>query len=49
MSYILNIDNQKIYYNKVYGKKPGIIFIHGLNSDMSGQKAISIEKYAKKK
>jgi len=48
MSYILNIDNQKIYYNKVYGKKPGIIFIHGLNSDMSGQKAISIEKYAKK-
>ena len=29
------------------GKSPGIIFIHGLNSDMQGLKAISIEKYAK--
>ena len=27
---------------------PGIIFIHGLNSDMNGLKALSIEKYAKK-
>ena len=48
MSYILNNNNQKIYFRKVNGKKLGIIFIHGLNSDMNGQKAISIEKFAKK-
>ena len=48
MTYILNNKNQKIYYKKTIGKKPGIIFIHGLNSDMNGKKAISIEKYAKK-
>ena len=48
MSYILNKHNQKIHYKKSSGKKPGIIFIHGLNSDMNGQKAITIEKYAKK-
>ncbi len=48
MSYILNNNNQKIHYKHIIGKKPGIIFIHGLNSDMTGQKAISIEKYAKK-
>ena len=32
----------------IKGKSPGIIFIHGLNSDMNGLKAQSIEKYAKK-
>ena len=48
MSYILNKYNQKINYKKINGKKPGIIFIHGLNSDMSGLKALSIEKHAKK-
>ena len=48
MSYILNKHNQKIHYKISSGKKPGIIFIHGLNSDMNGQKAITIEKYAKK-
>ena len=47
MSYILNNNNQKIHYRKISGKTPGIIFIHGLNSDMGGKKAISIEKYAK--
>ena len=48
MSYILNKNNQKIHYKKINGKKPGLIFIHGLNSDMAGEKALSIEKYAKK-
>ena len=48
MSYLINKKNQKIAYK--YNKRgtPGIIFIHGLNSDMNGLKAINIEKYAKK-
>jgi len=48
MSYFINKKNQKIAYKKIKGKSPGIVFIHGLNSDMEGKKAIFIEKYAKK-
>ena len=48
MSYLLNKEKQKIAYKAIKGKSPGIIFIHGLNSDMEGLKAKSIEKYAKK-
>jgi len=48
MSYLINKKNQKIAYKMIKGKSPGIIFIHGLNSDMNGLKAQSIEKYAKK-
>ena len=48
MSYFINNLNQKIAYKFFKGKSPGIIFIHGLNSDMEGTKAISIEKFAKK-
>ena len=49
MSYFINNLNQKIAYKFFKGKSPGIIFIHGLNSDMKGTKAISIEKFAKKR
>tara|TARA_B100001964_G_C14244944_1_gene606936 strand:+ start:2334 stop:3068 length:735 start_codon:yes stop_codon:yes gene_type:complete len=48
MAYYINNLNQKIAYKYTKGKSPGIIFIHGLNSDMRGLKAIRIEKYAKK-
>ena len=48
MSYFINKKNQKIAYKRIKGKSPGIVFIHGLNSDMGGKKAIFIEKYAKK-
>ena len=49
MSYIINKLNQKIAYKNTKGRSPGIVFIHGLNSDMQGLKAKNIEKYAKKK
>ena len=48
MSYFINKKNQKIAYKRIRGKSPGIVFIHGLNSNMEGKKAIFIEKYAKK-
>jgi len=48
MAYFINKKKEKIHYKSLKGKSPGIIFIHGLNSDMSGQKALSIKKYAKK-
>tara|TARA_B110000116_G_C16799341_1_gene569138 strand:- start:1281 stop:2015 length:735 start_codon:yes stop_codon:yes gene_type:complete len=48
MSYLFNNKKQKIAYKFIKGKSPGIIFIHGLKSDMNGLKALSIAKYAKK-
>ena len=48
MAYYINNLNQKIAYKYIKGKSPGIVFIHGLNSDMEGIKAKKIEKYAKK-
>ena len=48
MSYLINNKNQKISYKSIKGKGLGIIFIHGLNSNKEGIKAINIEKYAKK-
>ena len=49
MSYFVNKYNQKIAYKYIKGKSPGIVFIHGLNSNMNGEKALSIEKFCKKK
>tara|TARA_A100001015_G_C14989923_1_gene713388 strand:+ start:529 stop:1266 length:738 start_codon:yes stop_codon:yes gene_type:complete len=48
MSFFKNKQNHKIAYKSLKGRGLGIIFIHGLNSDMSGAKAITIEKYARK-
>jgi len=38
--------NRTIAYNKIDGEKLGIVFLSGLKSDMTGQKAIAIEKWA---
>ena len=48
MPYFINKLKQRIAYKTVKGRGVGIIFIHGLNSDMNGKKALILEKYAKK-
>ena len=48
MPYFINKLKQRIAYKTVKGRGLGIIFIHGLNSDMNGKKALTVEKYAKK-
>ena len=48
MPYFINKLKQRIAYKTVKGRGLGIIFIHGLNSDMKGKKALTIEKYARK-
>ena len=48
MPYFINKKKERIHYKSIKGKGPGIIFIHGLNSDMSGHKALSIERFARK-
>ena len=48
MPYFINKFKQRIAYKTVKGRGLGIIFIHGLNSDMNGKKALTVEKYARK-
>ena len=48
MPYFINKLKQRIAYKTVKGQGLGIIFIHGLNSDMNGKKALTVEKYARK-
>ena len=48
MPYFINKLKQRIAYKTVKGRGLGIIFIHGLNSDMNGEKALTVEKYARK-
>ena len=48
MRFYKNKQNHKIAYKSLKGRRLGIIFIHGLNSDMKGGKALAIEQYAKK-
>ena len=48
MPYFINKLKQRIAYKTVKGRGIGIIFIHGLNSDMNGEKALTVEKYARK-
>ncbi len=47
MPYFINKKKERIHYKSINGAGPGIIFVHGLNSDMSGQKALSLERFAK--
>ena len=49
MSFYKNKQNHKIAYKSLKGRGLGIIFIHGLNSDMDSIKGKKIEKFAKKK
>ena len=48
MRFYKNKQNHKIAYKSLKGSRLGVIFIHGLNSDMNGGKALAIEQYAKK-
>ena len=49
IKYLYHKKDSFIAYHKIEGKSPGIIFLHGLRSDMDGKKAIALEIYAKKK
>lgn len=38
-----------IAYSKLAGKNPGIVFLHGFNSDKSGNKALAIEDFCRRR
>lgn len=42
------IEGRRLAYHKLEGASPGVVFIHGLNSDMSGKKALALEQVCKR-
>ena len=46
-SFINTSEGNTIAYNQIIGKNTGIVFLSGYNSDMHGNKALYIEKWAK--
>jgi pimeloyl-ACP methyl ester carboxylesterase len=42
-------DGTTIAYNKLTGKNPGIVFLHGFKSDRTGGKALAVEDYCRKR
>ena len=39
-------DGQRIAYHKTKGSAPGIVFLGGFRSDMTGSKALAFEDWA---
>ena len=41
-------EGRRLAYRKLEGSSPGVVFIHGLNSDMNGTKAVALEQVCKR-
>ena len=40
-------DGTTIAYNRLAGKNPGVVFLHGFKSDMTGGKALAVETFCR--
>lgn len=45
--YLTTPEGRRIAYNRLAGTGPGVVFLHGLNSDMEGTKALALEDWAR--
>jgi pimeloyl-ACP methyl ester carboxylesterase len=48
VQFIETVEGRKLAYHKLEGSSPGVVFIHGLNSHMNGQKALALEQVCKR-
>ena len=46
-SYLETPEGRKLAYHKLEGGSPGVVFIHGIRSDMNGIKACALEEYCR--
>ena len=46
-SFLDTPDGRKLAYYKLDGASPGLVYIHGLRSDMNGLKAVAVEDYCR--
>ena len=47
LDFLETVEGRKLAYRKVDGTSPGVVFIHGLASNMNGQKALALEDYCR--
>lgn len=47
VQYISRPDQPKLAYRRVKGKSPGVVFLPGYGSNMSGQKAEAMEEFCR--
>ena len=47
--YLDSAEGRKIAYYKLDGSSPGVVFIHGLNSNMEGEKALALEQFCRRR
>ena len=47
LDFLETAEGRKLAYKKIEGASPGVVFIHGLCSDMNGQKALALEEYCR--
>ena len=40
-------DGARLAYRRTPGRAPGLVFLHGFRSDMTGQKAQTVEEFAR--
>ena len=49
VSYLETPEGRRLAYSKVEGSLPGVVYIHGLASNMHGTKATSIERFCRER
>lgn len=49
IKFLDTVDGRRLAYRKLDGSTPGVVYIHGLNSDMEGQKAQALEQVCKRR
>ena len=48
-AFLARPDGERIAYRRTIGKAPGLVFLHGFRSDMTGAKALAVEAYARER
>lgn len=45
--FLARADGARIAHRRLIGRPPGLVFLHGFRSDMTGQKALAVEEFAR--
>lgn len=48
-SFLDTPQGRKLAYHRLMGEQPGVVYIHGLNSNMQGEKCTALENYCRAK
>lgn len=48
-SFLDTPQGRRLAYHRLQGELPGVVYIHGLNSTMDGEKCAALEKYCRTK